>query len=436
MLDDILNALRARADLQGWTVRHITVRGAQLYAVPTTVEARRVVASERYVVDVLRHTPGPNGEPTCGSGNATLLPGDDIGKALDAAALMAGLVHNPLYTIPAPAELPEIALVDAGLQASSAATLDDVFARLKTAASRYPHVRLTAAECFGEEQVTHLRSSRGMHATQSATHIQFEWVLASRKDDREVESFVEMSRRRVADLDLEAEVERQAQYAADLLAATPPPAYSGPVVLRGSTLATFMNGGVLQTLGSGASKFSKVTPWEIGHSIFRREVAGDSLTVWANRQLPYGTHADRFDDEGLPAQRIALIRDNQLVTFTASQRYADYLSIPPTGASGDVELPAGITPAAALIAEPHVEVVAFSWFNPDGVTGEFASEIRLGYVVNGDKRTPFKGGMLVGNVLDALADVRWSAETGFYGDYQGPTTARFAQLTVAGEKRV
>ena len=88
------------------------------------------------------------------------------------------------------------------------------------------------------------------------------------------------------------------------------------------------------------------------------------------------------------------------------------------------------------MSEPHVEVVAFSWFNPDGVTGEFASEIRLGYVVNGDKRTPFKGGMLVGNVLDALADVRWSAETGFYGDYQGPTTARFAQLTVAGEKRV
>ena len=46
-------------------------------------------------------------------------------------------------------------------------------------------------------------------------------------------------------------------------------------------------------------------------------------------------------------------------------------------------------------------------------------------------RTPFHGGLLVGNVLDALAAARWSEETGFYGDYQGPTTARFGHVTVA-----
>ena len=106
-----------------------------------------------------------------------------------------------------------------------------------------------------------------------------------------------------------------------------------------------------------------------------------------------------------------------MVTFTASQRYADYLSIPPSGDFGDVEVAAGTTPAAALLAEPYVEVVMFSWFNPNVITGDFASEIRLGYLVDGGKRTAFKGGMLVGNVLDAIADVRWSAETGFYGAY-------------------
>ena len=71
---------------------------------------------------------------------------------------------------------------------------------------------------------------------------------------------------------------------------------------------------------------------------------------------------------------------------------------------------------------------------PDPISGDFASEIRLGYQVKNGVREPFKGGMLVGNVLGALTDVRLSKETGFYGDYQGPTTARFAELTVtAGE---
>lgn len=80
---------------------------------------------------------------------------------------------------------------------------------------------------------------------------------------------------------------------------------------------------------------------------------------------------------------------------------------------------------------PHVEIVEFSWFNPDTITADFSCEIRLGYVVEGKKRTPFKGGLLVGNLLDALANANWSSETDFYGDYLGPTTARCNELTVA-----
>ena len=40
--------------------------------------------------------------------------------------------------------------------------------------------------------------------------------------------------------------------------------------------------------------------------------------------------------------------------------------------------------------------------------------------------------MLVGNLLDALADMRWSKETGFYGNYLGPKTALFNNLKVVG----
>jgi len=54
------------------------------------------------------------------------------------------------------------------------------------------------------------------------------------------------------------------------------------------------------------------------------------------------------------------------------------------------------------------------------------------YLVEGDRRTPFKGGALVGNVIEALANARWSAEAGFYGDYHGPQTARFGSLAIAG----
>jgi len=432
MLERIVEALRARADLEGWSARQIRSREVQLYAVPNAVEAHRAGARERYVVEVLRRNAGQDAGARCGSGSATLLPGDDIGAAIHAAALTAGLIQNQPYGLPAPGRLPDVPLADTLLQANAGATLDTVLARLRSAVAAHPPVLLTAAELYAEEQTVHFLNSHGIDATQTSTAIDLEWVLLCRDGDRAAESFVELHRRRVADIDIEAEVAARAIQAVDLLRAGAPPDRRGAVVLRGATLATFLNGGVIQTLASAATKFSKLSQWEIGQPVFRGAAAGDPLTVFANRRLPFGVHAGCFDDEGLPSRRVELIRDGHLAAFTANQRYADYLGIAATGDFGDIELPAGHTSASTLLEEPHIEVASFSWFTPNEITGDFSSEIRLGYIVDGDRRTPFKGGALVGNVLDALANARWSAETGFYGDYYGPQTARFGGLVVAG----
>jgi predicted Zn-dependent protease len=209
------------------------------------------------------------------------------------------------------------------------------------------------------------------------------------------------------------------------------------VVLRGDALATFLagdnfGGSVIQTLASASAKYSQYSTWELGKPVFRGEVKGDPLTVWANRLLPFGTGSSRFDEEGLPSQRVPLIQENILAAFSANQRYAEYLKIPATGEFGNIELPPGTVPAADLLTEPYVEIIQFSFFNPDELTGDFATEIRFGYLVENGVRKPFRGGQLIGNYMDALADVRWSAETGFFGAYQGPHTTRFNDLKIAG----
>jgi len=437
MMDQIVAALRARTDLRGWNVKQTVQRGAQLYAVSSGLEAAREVNTVDYRIEVLIDT-GTVEQHTCGQASVTVQPGDDLERAIDEACLMASLVHNPPYSLPAVADLPDVPLADAELQAAPLAALERLYARLAAAVAKHPQLRMTAAEVFGDEDTIRLVNSRGLDVTQVGTKVAIEWVLIGRSDGQEVETFFETTRRRINDLDIEAEVERRAQYTLDLLAATAPPDVTGPVVLRDVTLANFfsgagiLGGNIFGLRGAAENKYAQISPWEIGQSIFSHEVSGDALTIWANRTLPYGVYSDRFDDEGLPAQRIELIRDGHVMTFVANQRYAEYLSLPPTGAFGNFEVAAGLTPADQLTAEPHVEIAAFSWFNPSPVTGDFACEIRLGYWVEGDQRKPFRGGTLIGNVLDALTEVRFSRETGFYGEYAGPTTARFQQLKVAG----
>ena len=431
MFDEIIAALEARSDLLGWSARHVTSRGAQLYSVPNRVECVRRTLDERYVVEVLRDTTQGDAA-NVGAGNVTLLPGDDIRAGIEAAALRSSLVHNRPYSLPGPAPLPDVPLADASLSGDMEEALDKAFAILRQAANAEAGVRMTAAELFADEATIRLRNSRGIDATQTGTSVAAEWVLLAQNDGR-----------RGRDLRRDDATPAGRPAAGRGNGATrgvdTRPAdghglhlhHQGAVVLRDAVLAEFMNAGVIQTLGSASQKFAGASTWEVGKSVLPEGRTGDPLTVWANRQLPYGVGANRFDAEGIPAQRLALIQDNVLQAF---ERGPALRRIP--GHSRDRRFRrdrgrGGKPDAADLLAEPHVEVAAFSWFNPDEITGDFACEIRLGYVVDGGKRTPFKGGQLIGNYLQALAGARWSSETGFYGAYQGPTTVRFDNLTVA-----
>jgi PmbA protein len=434
----IIEALKGRRELKGWSLRQTVTREAQAYLVGRKMESQRLVDQENFRIEVFRETTGADGKSGMGAGEITMLADGDIQASIDKASLVAGLVCNPVYNLPAPAPVPDVPLVDEELKKNPLGKLAQVTEEMLAAASNLNDIRMTSAEGFARLDAIHYVNSSGIDAQQEMTNYAVEFVLQGKQDEREMETMREFSCRRAADLQLAAELERNARFTRDMLRAGPPPNWDGPVVMRDNLLVVFvagdpLAGGVLQSLGAAGSKYAKASTWEVGQSIFRGEVTGDPFTAWANRAIPYGVVSDRFDREGLPAQRVELIRDNKLVTFSANQKYADYLNLKPTGAFGGLELAPGKWEPATLLEEPHVEIALFSWFNPDTITGDFACEIRLGYVVENGVRKPFRGGQLVGNYLDAIANVRWSKENAALGHYLGPTLARFGKLKVAGE---
>ena len=79
-------------------------------------------------------------------------------------------------------------------------------------------------------------------------------------------------------------------------------------------------------------------------------------------------------------------------------------------------------------------MVSFADLRANPVTGDFVSEIRLGYEIGADgTKRPLKGGSVAGNVLDAFCDCRMSRETMKSGDYHGPRSIRFSKLVISGE---
>ena len=86
---------------------------------------------------------------------------------------------------------------------------------------------------------------------------------------------------------------------------------------------------------------------------------------------------------------------------------------------------------------PFIEIIAFSSFTPNSISGDFSAEIRLGYHVSKDKegnikRKPFKGGMFTGNVFKVVKNMSLSKEIKQISGYRGPAAVLFDNAIVSG----
>jgi len=178
----------------------------------------------------------------------------------------------------------------------------------------------------------------------------------------------------------------------------------------------------------GISKYKK------GEYITKRPIIGDKITITSNPLVPFNIESHPFDVDGIPGKQITLIKDGMFHSYLASKQYADYLKIEPTGPLGVIQIKLGSKSLSQLYSSKKTiyEIVSFSSFVPNDVSGDFAAEIRLGYMIEGGRKTPFKGGMLTGNIFDLMSNAYLSKETEKMPGYIGPKALRFGNAVVSG----
>jgi PmbA protein len=436
MLGGITRQLQAHAAVDDWQVEVNHKRSHQLFLVGERVECERTVETVRAGVRIYHDHLSPQGEEVRGEASFVVLPGDSdeaIGRKLEEAVFMAGLVSNPPFGLPSPTHYPVVEVLDQRLVEQPRAVLDELSGQLTMAANREEGVRLSSSECFLDIGESDFRNSRGIEAGAQSTRALFDFVIISDDGENESEMHIAQQRRRASDFDVPTLVARKADQARDALRASLPAKHVGPVVISREALLDMWE--FFRTQTSAQGKFQKLSQLEMGESVFRgREVMGESLNLHSDALLPFGLRSGALDSEGLPGRNVAIVEGNVLQRFWAGQRYAEYLGIEPTGSFGNMVIAPGTVPLAELLADgPLIHIVAFSDMMPNMVTGDVVAEIRLGYELNGRGATPIKGGALSTNLYDAFANATYSQERAFLGDYLGPEGIRFAEMVVAGE---
>ena len=100
--------------------------------------------------------------------------------------------------------------------------------------------------------------------------------------------------------------------------------------------------------------------------------------------------------------------------------------------SGGSAVSGGTESAAELRTGDFLEVVEFSDFQADAITGDIAGEIRLAYLHQGGKVTPVCGGSVSGNIRNLLDGFRFSKETRQYNCVLIPAVTRLQGVSVTG----
>lgn len=447
----ILDALRGHAGIDDWTLRLERSRGVQIYLAGTDVESVRQVSREAYEVEIFNDHPAPAGaDLDHARGSATIpLARIDLGRLptiLDDAVTMAKLINNPPWSLPGPAEMPEVELADPRLIEASDATAAGLEAadqiRSLAEGERPSGVRLSGAELFLTYYEEELANSRGAAASATSTRVLMEITLLARGPEDETEYFRQVEARRLADLTLPESVQVGAELARDKLRATAPRTRVAPVVIAGEALNQMMGGQVTGLAGayvfqaSARTAYEHLSRFELGGSVYGdAEPTGDRVTLRANARRPFGVGSYRFDSDGLPSQDLLVIEEGILRARPATQRFAQYLGIPATGRAGLAEMAPGTASRAELLEgdEPILEVLDFSAPNVEAISGDFGMEIRVGYQASRDGRRPISGGSVTGNLFEAMAQARFSSETLAFAQYAGPAAIRFESLQVAGE---
>lgn len=479
-LETVAQALQRQPGVSDWQARRTLQRSAQLFLIGAETETRRLVSIDQVQMRIyndhppydpaeLASTGGAEGVRTGGLAGGTPLAANEFNavgaggdfnrrrgatsrillaeeiadqarleRALPEAVFVAGLTDNPLYSLPDPpaAGYPTVETIDSALAASDEdrlAALGKLRERLLAAVAAQPGIRLSSAELFATASEIGLRNSRGIQASRRETEVFCDLVLIASDSAQAAEYHAAPERRRLADLNIEEIVRRSANYARDTLRVGLTPTHAGPVVISGEALVDLFSPLIFHS--SARAAYQSMSRFALGVSISDdQEIQGDRLTLISNALLPYGQASAPFSEEGLPGERVVVIQDHQLQAWWAEQRYADYLRVHPTGGFANIEIPAGSHAVQDLLEsdEPLYHLVAFSWLNPDELTGDFVAEIKLGYRLEHGQAIPIKGGSLSGNLFDALSQAYFSHETQFTGGYLGPEALRFERLTISG----
>ena len=418
-LDALLDVLKSSA-ADAWEVTDREESGWEFYFIRHRLDQHRAKNVRAFSVKVYRKF-----DSFLGSAGAEIpcdASAEEMRRTVEGLCSDASYVRNPAYTLnqPKPAEAAE-AQPDADPEAISRD-----FIRTMASAPETATEDLNSYEIFVSRIRTRFLNSEGIDVTAVYPSSMVEVVVNARKDGHEIELYRLLKSGTCDREQLTRELSETLTYGRDRLVTSPTPALGKTDVVFSTDPARELYGYFINRLNT-AMVYRGISGWKPGDT-----VAPANLTLKAVKKLPNSSRNAAFDAEGAPIRDVTLIEQGKALRYWGSRQFSQYLKTEDAFIASNFAVSGGTESEADLRAGDYLEVVEFSDFQCDPITGDIAGEIRLAYLHRDGRVTPVSGGSVSGSMAEMIPSFRFSKELRQYDNLLIPSVTRLKDATVTG----
>lgn len=314
-------------------------------------------------------------------------------------------------------------------------------------AARAMDPRIKLVERAGYEEAdfrTVVMNSKGLLASAQGNFCAVYISLVAQDEEDSQTGFAVMGKKKIADLDPVMIGQEAANRALRSLHAQTIPSAHMPCIMEPYVVTRFMSLLAASLQGDAVLKGKSRLEGRIGE-----QVAAAAVNLVDDASLPGGIATFPFDGEGVPGQRISLIRDGCLQAFlydnysalkagkasTGNGQRASFRSLPSVGTTNLVLSPGFQAPAdlrsdmtAGILI---TEVMGMHTANP--ISGDFSLGASGMMIRGGELAEPVRGITIAGNLFAWLQDIQTvGSDLRCYGAKAAPSI-RLGSISVGGQ---
>ena len=419
-LNALLDILKS-SGADAWEVTDREESGWEFYFIRHRLDQHRAKNLRAFSVKVYRKF-----DEFLGSAGAEIpcdASAEEMRRTVEGLCSDASYVRNPAYTLnkPCAAGENETAQENPDIEAVSGN-----FIRTLASAPETETEDLNSYEIFVSSIRKRFLNSEGIDVTAVYPSSMVEVVVNARKDGHEIELYKLLESGTCDRETLARELAETLAYGRDRLVTSPTPALGKMDVVFSTDPARELYWYFIDRLSTGMV-YRGISDWKPGDI-----VAPENLILKAVKFLPNSSRNAAFDAEGAPIRDLDLITGGRAAHYWGSRQFSQYLKVDDSFIASNFTVSGGTESEADLRMGDYLEVVEFSDFQCDSVTGDIAGEIRLAYLHQNGKVTPVSGGSVSGSMAEMAGTMRFSKELRQYNSLLIPSVTRLKDVTVTG----